>query len=224
MSKPPVKSPRNTLLIKEIREIHSEIKTRIESRLREFSRVWKKGSGEDLFIELAFCIFTPQSGARTCWRAVSGLLEKDLFFKGCYDDIRKEINIVRFRNNKAGYLIEARDRFLGGGECLRSRLDAKPSVIEKRDWLVKNVKGIGYKEASHFLRNIGFGADIAILDRHILRNMNYLGLIKKIPGSISPALYRELELKLAEFAGKIKIPLGHLDFVLWYKETGDIFK
>ena len=211
-------------MIKEIIEIHTSINDQIESRLKEFSKIWKKGNDSDLFIELAFCIFTPQSGARVCWKAVSALLEKELLFKGSYNEIRKEINIVRFRNHKAGYLIEAREKFAEGAECLRSCLESQPSVFEKREWLVKNVKGIGYKEASHFLRNIGFGKDIAILDRHILRNMNHLGLIKKIPASISPKLYREIELKLEKFADKIKIPLSHLDFVLWYKETDDIFK
>ena len=211
-------------MIKEIKEIHVSIKDQIESRLKEFSRIWKKGSDRDLFIELAFCIFTPQSGARVCWRAVSSLLEKNLLFNGSYEEIRNEINIVRFRNNKAGYLIEAREKFVKGAECLRSCLDNQPSVFEKREWIVKNVKGIGYKEASHYLRNVGLGKDIAILDRHILRNMNHLGLIKNIPASISPILYREIELKLEKFAGKINIPLSHLDFVLWYKETDDIFK
>jgi len=43
------------------------------------------------------------------------------------------------------------------------------------EWLVKNLTGLGYKEAGHFLRNIGSGK-IAILDRHILRNLHALAL------------------------------------------------
>ena len=45
--------------------------------------------------------------------------------------------------------------------------------------------GLGYKEASHFLRNIGLSEDIPILDRHILKNLVLLGAIDKVPSSIS---------------------------------------
>lgn len=210
--------------INELKEIHSSIKPQIETRLRDFKKIWKKGSDNELFIELAFCIFTPQSGARVCWKAVSNLIEKDLLFNGNFQELRDECNIVRFRNNKSRYLIEAREKFVFGERPLRSYLNDNKTVYEKREWIVKNVKGIGYKEASHFLRNVGFGDNIAILDRHILRNMNLLGLIKEIPKSITQKNYISLENSLKEFSEEVAIPLCHLDFVLWYKETGDIFK
>ena len=89
---------------------------------------------------------------------------------------------------------------------------------------MKNLTGLGYKEAGHFLRNIGFGEKIAILDRHILRNLHALGVIDELPESISNKRYLEIEKKMAEFAGRIHIPLDHLDLLLWYKETGEIFK
>jgi len=90
--------------------------------------------------------------------------------------------------------------------------------------LVKSIKGIGYKEASHFLRNIGLGEDLAILDRHILKNLKLLGVIEKIPKSLSRKKYFEIEGKMYEFAKEIQIPIGCLDLLLWYKQTGEIFK
>jgi N-glycosylase/DNA lyase len=96
--------------------------------------------------------------------------------------------------------------------------------MEKREWLYRNIKGIGYKEASHFLRNIGLGGDIAILDRHILKNMRCLGLIGAIPKALTPARYRAIEDLLRGYSKAEGIPLDHLDFVLWYRNTGDIFK
>ncbi|MBU1630565.1 MAG: DNA lyase, partial [Candidatus Omnitrophica bacterium] len=86
------------------------------------------------------------------------------------------------------------------------------------------VKGIGYKEASHFLRNIGLGENIAILDRHILRNLKELGVIKEILSSISKKKYLEIEGKMKEFSVSANIPMDHLDLVFWYKETGEVFK
>jgi N-glycosylase/DNA lyase len=94
----------------------------------------------------------------------------------------------------------------------------------ERDWLVRNVKGIGYKEASHFLRNIGLGEKFAILDRHVLKNLKLLEIIKEIPEFLSKKRYLEIENKMKNFADIIKIPLSHLDLLLWYKETGKIFK
>lgn len=110
------------------------------------------------------------------------------------------------------------------GISIKALLDKFSDVYERREWLVKNIKGLGYKEASHFLRNIGFGKDIAILDRHILKNLNLLGVIKEIPESMGRKKYLGIEKNMAEFAKEIDIPLAHLDLLLWYKETGEIFK
>jgi len=155
--------------------------------------------------------------------------------------------VVRFKNNKARRIVEARNRFIGAREKgLRELLlDAgrtgetggdgagTRSVRAMREWLVANVIGFGYKEASHFLRNVGFcgalaGAnrprEVAILDRHVLKNLRALGLIGPVPESLSPKRYLEIEEVMNGYAGKIGIPLDHLDFVLWYRETGEIFK
>ncbi len=93
-----------------------------------------------------------------------------------------------------------------------------------REWLVENVKGYGYKEASHFLRNIGLGADLAILDRHILKNLKSAGVIRQIPKSLNRKNYLDVEERMRKFARKVRIPLDHLDLVLWYKEAGEVFK
>ncbi len=92
------------------------------------------------------------------------------------------------------------------------------------DALVRNIKGFGYKEASHFLRNIGMGKDIAILDRHILKNLKRYGAIKKIPSHMSTRQYLDIEDKARRFARKIRIPLDELDLLFWSRETGEIFK
>ena len=99
-----------------------------------------------------------------------------------------------------------------------------PTVTEKREWIVKNIKGMSYKEASHFLRNIGFGEDIAILDRHILKNLVKLEVIDELPKSLTPKLYMEIEEKMRKYCEFVKIPMDEMDLLLWYKEAGVIFK
>lgn len=208
----------------EIKNIYARIKPDIVKRIREFRKIWKEADNEELFIELSFCLFTPQSGARQCWKAVNRLLDKNLLFYGTAEEIAEEINIVRFRNNKSKYLVEARDKFTVEGGCIRGSLDENVKQAEKREWLVKNVKGMGYKEASHFLRNIGIGNELAILDRHILKNMVLLGIIDEVPKSITSKIYLDIEDKLRRYSRESSIPFDHLDFVLWYKEAGEIFK
>lgn len=208
----------------ELRRIHSEIAGTIEGRIREFRKIWDSANDTTLFIELVFCMLTPQSGARRCWRAVENLLRNDCLFRGGYDTICRELNIVRFKNHKTSYILEARDFFVKQGHSIRNTLQECGDAFGMREWIAGNIKGLGYKEASHYLRNIGQGNDFAILDRHILRNMHSFGLIDVIPNSLSPRLYRNLEKRLSSYSKKIDIPLNHLDFVLWYKETGDIFK
>ena len=84
--------------------------------------------------------------------------------------------------------------------------------------------GVGLKEANHVLRNLGFGENIAILDRHILRNLKALNVINEIPKTITEKKYYEIEEKMKEYSKFSKIKMDELDLVLWYKEAGEIFK
>ncbi|MFO7991711.1 MAG: N-glycosylase/DNA lyase [Thermoplasmata archaeon] len=213
------------LTIQELKEIYKKIEPIIRERTREFQKIWDSGEDSRLFEELVFCLFTPQSKAQVCWETVLELKEEDALMDAEREELAEKIKRVRFRNNKAGYLVEARDKFMDPNGCtLRDRLDDLNDQKEARRWLVKNVKGLGYKEASHFLRNIGKGDDLAILDRHILKNLKRLGVIDDIPKSLAVKRYLAIEERMSDFSEEVGIPLGHLDLVLWYMETGEVFK
>jgi len=211
--------------VEEIRAIRTSIEDEIRSRLQEFDSVLKTGDEESVFAELVFCILTPQSKARSAWAAVKRLLGKDLLLTGTEDQVLRELHGVRFKYKKAGYVIEARNGFLIDGKLfIKSRISRFSDACDAREWLVRNVKGIGYKEASHFLRNVGPGADLAILDRHILKNLRSLQVIDEVPASLSRRRYLEIEEGMKELSKETKIPMSHLDLVLWYKEAGEVFK
>jgi len=208
-----------------IKRLYRSKKSEILQRSKEFKDFWLKEKDEKLFEELAFCIFTPQSKAKVCWEAIERLRKKGLLLQGTAEKIKEEIRDVRFKNKKADYLVKARGFFSKNGKvCIKPILNQLKDIHECREWLVKNITGLGYKEASHFLRNIGLGEKIAILDRHILRNLKDLGIIGGIPESLGRTKYIQIEEKMAEFSRKINIPFPHLDLLLWYKETGEIFK
>lgn len=192
----------------------------IIERLYEFSGTWKKRNNKKRMLELFFCLLTPQSKARLCWAAVMKLKEHDLLINGGVKNISACMDGVRFKNNKALYIYHARDQFARIDKAVRTHSD----IFRLRDWLVKNVKGLGMKESSHFLRNIGLGDNISILDRHVLKNLVLLGVIDRIPQNISRRKYIEIEDRMRRFSKNIKIPLVQLDLLLWAKETGEIFK
>jgi N-glycosylase/DNA lyase len=215
----------NTRTIDQFEKLYRKKKREISLRLGEFRQRGLHASDEELFSELAFCLLTPQSRAKFCWEAILDLKEQHMLLKGSADQIKRRLHCVRFHNKKASYLVAARNLFLRDGTIsIKALLEEHEDSYECREWLVKNVKGLGYKEASHFLRNIGRGEDLAILDRHILKNLHLLGVIAKIPETLSKTTYRRIETDMEKFALSAKIPFAHLDLLLWYKETGEIFK
>jgi len=191
--------------------------------LKEFEKVFDQ-SDERVFAELAFCLCTPQSKAKVCWHVVESLMKNKLLYGGNVEEIKPFLNAVRFGNKKSEYIVGARELFSKNGKIkIKEKIKAFDNVSELREWLVENVKGLGMKESSHFLRNIGCGKDLAILDRHILKNLIHLGVIDEVK-NLTDKKYLELENKMMEFAEKIRIPLDELDLLFWSEETGQIFK
>jgi N-glycosylase/DNA lyase len=207
----------------QLREIYGPVRGRIESRLSEFEAVWTSGDEDAMRKELLFCILTPQSKAHACWEAIDSMSCTDVLLHGGYDEVLSAIGNVRFKYKKARFLIETREMFSERGSII-GRIGSSGAPREARNWFAENVKGMGYKEAGHFLRNIGLGRDLAILDRHILRNLVGYGVLKEIPASLSRSQYLRIEDLMEGFSKDIDIPMDHLDLLLWYKEAGSVFK
>jgi N-glycosylase/DNA lyase len=124
----------------------------------------------------------------------------------------------RFPNIRSKYIFQARDKITDLDAVIKSGNGGN----ELREWIVKNIKGIGYKEASHFLRNIGFN-DYAIIDFHIIDVLVKYNYIEK-PKSLTRAKYLEIEKVLKNFASELNLTLAELDLYLWYLETGKVLK
>jgi N-glycosylase/DNA lyase len=92
---------------------------------------------------------------------------------------------------------------------------------DKREWLVEHIKGLGYKEASHFLRNVGL-FDYAIIDKHILNVLREADLIKA--KTMNKKNYLRAEDILKKIAKELRMSLGELDLYLWYMKTGEVLK
>ena len=214
----------NKELNEEILGIYGKIKKDISKAISGYKKVWK-GTEKEIFAEMAFCILTPQSKAKNAWQAITTLVKNNLLYEGSAEEIVEYLNIVRFKNNKSRYLVEFRDLMTEDGKLQPKKiLESKGNTFEKRKWILKNVKGMGLKEANHVLRNLGFGEEIAILDRHILRNLQRLNVIEEIPKTLTEKKYYEIEKAMKKYSEYSRIKMDELDLVLWYKEAGEVFK
>jgi len=200
---------------------NSELKNTVNTRLNEFKSFSEKSS-EEWFSELCFCILTANSKARTAMAIQKELTPKG-FLNNSKESIRDTIknNKHRFHNNKSNFIIEAR-KFSNIKEIIQ-KLEKEKGQKEAREFIVKNIKGIGYKEASHFLRNVGY-ENLAILDRHILNLMLENNYLKEKPKSLNRENYLDIEDKFNELAGEIKMSPAELDLYMWYVKAGEVLK
>jgi len=211
--------------VNDIIATHAQRAPAIRARLAEFAAV-PRGLW---FYELAYCLLTPQSSAVNASRVVYAL-QAGNFLESGQDPtplLRDRRHYIRFHNTKARRLLEARavhPLLCAELESKRARSDALTSAGPVlREWLLRNVRGLGWKEASHYLRNIGY-RNLAILDRHILRNLKRHGVIRTIPQTLTPARYEAIERAFLRFSSALGIPMDELDLLFWSRETGEILK
>ena len=125
---------------------------------------------------------------------------------------------IGFPNTRAKFIVESRKHIEKLADVIKLNDEKKI-----REWLVKNIKGLGYKEASHFLRNIGL-KNVAIIDFHVLNLLKKHGLVKWEKRTLTKKKYLEIENILKELARELDITLAELDLYLWFIETNEVLK
>ena len=204
-------------LTKELSAIYAESADAIRRRLEEFSQVPR----EKYFYEYCYCIMTPQSKAENAL-AVQKHLEK-IDFRNHPCDLSEYLRgRIRFHNVKAVRLTKAAENWEKIEEALAE--GAESGFEEKlRDRLYELSDGLGMKECSHFLRNIGFRG-LGILDRHVLRCLVQCGVFAEVPSVASKSKYLQVEAKYREFAEFVEISPDELDLLFWSSFAGEILK
>ena len=213
-------------MIEELQKSYREKQAAIRSRLDEFASVWREGDDARLFEELVFCIFTAGASARMGLNAVERV--RPHLRTGNHQRLAAVLTGAhRYPVARSGYIVHTR-RYLRR-ECglrLRERLESFGADRDaRRDFFAANpgIKGIGYKEASHFLRNIGY-CGYAILDKHILRTLHECGVIDSPDPPATKKKYLATEERMRNFAAELTINFDELDLLLWSNKTGEILK
>lgn len=215
------------LTIESLRVAHAARRKDVRARLREFRQVWQTASDARLWEEMVYCIFTAGASAKMGLRSVETL--RPLLARGKQQAMTNALVAAgahRFPNARPAYVVITRDYLQSSFSMrLRERLESFSDPFERRDWLATEprIKGLGYKEASHYLRNIGFKG-YSILDKHIVRCLAELGVIDSPKPPTNRRRYLETESRMRQFASDVRIDFDELDLVLWSIKTGEILK
>jgi N-glycosylase/DNA lyase len=196
---------------------NSDIKKKITKRIKEFKKI-NRNSSDELFNELCYCILTARTSAEKCFDIDK--TNKDIFLTGSYKEIFKKLKQYSYP------LASQRAKYISNAFRKKDQLKENIQSLQGEDlryWVKKNFLGIGYKEASHFLRNIGFD-DYAIIDRHIVDLLVENKFIKKPKNPYGKNTYLKIEHVLRNLSREVNLSLAELDLYLWYLETKKIFK
>lgn len=199
---------------------------------------WRLLTEDAIFYEAAICIFGSQTQFEIAvatadrLRDFNLLLSKEIANTSNYAERILEalsqpllvprasgvVNSVkpRFRSRLASHLATTACNIYGKGNSLRELLLAANSAKDARKTLMLGVWGFGPKQASLFLRRIGYCADLAVLDVHVL---DYLYLIRGVriePNRLGRlSCYEEVENIFREIASKFGYSLGCVDLATW---------
>ena len=194
-----------------------------EDRKMELREV-DKSDDERIFEELCFCILTANASAEMGMKAIDAI--RPVLINGSAEEMTEKLKgIYRFNVLRPAYIVHTRDYLNTFGFRLKKKIESFEDMEKLRDFFAfnKGIKGLGYKEASHFLRNIGLKG-YAILDKHILNSLVEFKVIDEIKMPMTRKVYREIEQKLRIFSNEIEIPMDELDLLLWSRRNGKIMK
>jgi len=225
------------LAVQKIKEVIPKLSPYVSKRIEEFRRLGKEGRTRydfrpflslefeaGTFSELCFCLLTANSSAVMGIKIQAELGDEGfmhLGFEEMVEAIRKHGH--RFPEQRAERIIWAREVWRDVEKIVRSDVDSKSlrDLLTDPDSKFK-VKGFGYKEASHFLRNLG-REDVAIIDRHVYRFLTENGLLPEVK-TLTPKRYLEAEEVLGEICRELGITQAELDLYIFYIKTGKVLK
>ena len=216
----------NSLMIDEMQESYRQKQAAIRARLGEFAEITRRPDDGKLFEELCYCIFTAGASARMGLNSIERI-RRHLLSGGHRRLETLLVGAHRYPRARSGYIVHTRNYLKRDcGLRIAEKLASFGEDAEaRRDFFARNpgIKGIGYKEASHYLRNIGY-CGYAILDKHILRTLHDCGVIESSDPPSTKKKYLIVEERMRKFAADIRINFDELDLLLWSNKTGEILK
>ena len=204
---------------RELLELYEFRGEEIRNRLLEFKEAFQKADDLQIFHELSFCILSSGVGPKIAGQCMRAIGEK--LADGEEDELLGRIETIhKYAENASRYIVFTREYLKEEhGFLLKSLVSSFEDRVERRDFFAKNpgIKGLGYMQASHFLRNLGFSG-YAILDRNNLASLSELGIIGETKYPLTKKRYLETESLMTEAAHELGISLDEFDLLLWSRK------
>ena len=204
---------------RELLELYELRGEEIRNRLLEFKETFQKADDLQIFHELSFCILSSGVGPKIAGQCMRAIGEK--LADGEEDELLGRIQTIhKYAENASRYIVFTREYLKEEhGFLLKSLVSSFEDRVERRDFFAKNpgIKGLGYMQASHFLRNLGFSG-YAILDRNNLASLSELGIIGETKYPLTKRRYLETESLMTEAAHELGISPDEFDLLLWSRK------
>jgi len=196
---------------------------------------WEALDEQELLFELAACQFSSQChfelalAAAEALKSAGLLVPSALSREGACVDICRALERklsfsvggkarqahVRFRERSSQMLARTGQRLYGSGGTISGLLKQNGVAKRARLALTQVVVGFGPKQASLFLRRIGFTSELAILDAHALDYLELCGITLARRRLATMTAYEEVESRLAGIAATYGFPVGQMDCAIW---------
>ncbi len=206
--------------------IESAIKC-VYAKIRPISddNKWSSMTETQLLFELISCILGSQVTYETALVAANkinraGLLKSPMK-QYSFSEFESSVFHVlttsyRFAATKSNYIARTVWALYSDGGNIYDLLNKLGSAGGARHAIGQIATGIGPKQGSLFLRNIGYTDELAILDKHVLQFMFMVRLLDRKQPSISYfRTYEKYEDKLRSYASSLGLSLGRLDYAIW---------
>lgn len=191
---------------------------------------WASLSEDALWAELVSCIL----GSRVRWEASLAATQRlgalGLLCVGPMADFDSyEVAVTRalatsasrseayrFSRRRGKAIRLSAERLYGCGQSLKGLLSASTDSRIVRRELICRLNGIGPKQSSMFLRNVGFTDELAVLDVHTIRFVQLRHICETQGRNMSsPRVYEHVEDALRQYAVGLGYPVGCLDTAIW---------
>jgi N-glycosylase/DNA lyase len=199
---------------------------------------WRLIPEEEIWHELCFCILSANVRYELASSALRHLIKKNLLAVEWIKKEKRSNNIIknelsephflplktngelrkyRYPRKRATQIVKAAKTIYSGKRTIKKILHESKSDIETRQFFVRKIAGLGIKEASHFLRNIGYSHSLAIIDVHILSFLQRLRLVRfDKKHTVTNKIYLTLERIMRHFAKFHNLVLSVLDLAIWH--------
>ena len=190
----------------------------------KFSRLT---SNVDVWRSLLFCILSSQVRTPVAARATKSILDEVPFFEinlssGDVYEMAKRILVRkdvghRFPQVRSQQIANSWFAFAQIKDELYHYLDSFKAETAARDAVTEIFPGLGLKQASMFLRDIGYSFRLCIIDTHLLWYCGHMGA--RSSGALTREKYAEIERYLLKQSDEFGVPPNILDSVIWVAVT-----